>query len=458
MPISSITPPQKYRFHLKIVPGNLQALLGVSPAEDGVELNRHNIINHLKSQGIIFGILEDNIEQLISLSSHTPMLIAQGRDAKMGRDAYFKNLIPKDKMTYQQLIHDEYQFITITPEMLEEAYISSGTPLVQKVPAAKGAPGCDIFGNIVMGKDGKDCPWPKYKNCHVSQEHPLILMSSQKGIPIVHLPQSISIEPVTYYRREIQSSQRHNGITLIFGNILKHSRIFSASDIIVFGTIDSSFLCSEYGSIIVLGGVKGKGQAILKAQQSIYLDFVENATLEAQGSIFAKSALQSHLIALEHIQAQTLLSSECWSRTISAHKVGQESTLICGDPNYIKMEITKNNQRIDQVFRGLNHYLKEQSKAVSDIYYFHIQIRLSELKQRQQLLLDIKEKLEQKLQKSSHPTIDIEQHIDTDCSLSIMDFEKVLKQGMTGPLRFYAGKYGILSEHQKEDKHASHRS
>ena len=350
---------------------SLQAFLSVKAAQNdqGFPLTRHAILSFLKDAQIVFGILDYAIEKIIERGSAQNELIAHGLAPLKGSDCQFQLLAYEQHQAYEELFQNlPHLSDTKSLENLNDLILSPQAPLLRRLLACPGAPGKNIFGQLIPGIKGAERPFPVFRRAQISPQDPHLLVSMIEGIPVLHLPFLIEMVPITILRRDLVDSKYFQGVVVILGNIPDYVRVQAQSDILVLGTVDAAVLISGR-RIWIRQGVKGKDLAVLRAESDITLRFAEHATLEAGGDLKAVSLHHCYSVALGRLEAHYILGGVARSSmTLSVNQAGSagvETSLCSGQNSYLDTAIQELQDRITRIQLQLQDIqLELSSKAM----------------------------------------------------------------------------------------------
>lgn len=452
-----------FRFWVEIPPSfesNMEAYFFAMPAEqgqDGLLLNRQEILTFLHSQGIVFGILEHVIERLVQRGYAHRELIARGLPPLKGSDTHFEVLVTEWHNRYEELFlrlpepEEDEQWL----EHLAEVMIRPQTPLLRRLPACLGAPGRNIFGKLVPGIKGQERPFPTFKNAQISLQDPNLLVATIDGILAVDLPHLIEVLPVTILRRDLLESRFFKGTVIIFGNVPDYIRIQAKSDILILGTVDAAVLISER-RIWIRQGVKGKDMAVLKAKEDILVRFAEHATLEAGGNLQAESLQHCYAVSLGKMYVNYILggisraSTLLWTEIVGSP--GVDSMLYCGQNPYLEAALVQTEGQIEHLQHMLQQMQSElSSKAVlgapdKQILRIHLRNRIPRLEYQLYQLKAYWQRLQSMQAIGQQACIEIAVGSYQGTYLCINQQESTLRELVNHRRRYLAGRYGIVPD------------
>lgn len=155
----------------------------------------------------------------------------------------------------------------------------------------------------------------------------------------------------------------------VHGGVGHNQKVEAAGDIEVLGLVETGFVKAT-GNIALKGGVAGGDVGLVSAGKDLYVSFIQNGRLEAQGSIVVDGpVMNAELTAGKKIQVRgkgfivggVVRAME----EISVSRVGSESGL----PTEIRLGYNpfEARQKEDQASRTerLQHFLEEKTKDVA---------------------------------------------------------------------------------------------
>ncbi len=269
----------------------LQAFMSITPPQGGKPVDRQMIQQALEERGINHGILPSALRAEVM----DKQLIAQGERAVDGDDTRFESLLPQapdkrptinadDTVDYREI----GAFITV----------EAGDALMRKHPATPGTNGCDIHGNVLTAKPGRELPFAsKLSGTEVDSEDLDLLRASIGGQPEI-VDRGMTVNPVIRVDNvDLSTGNIHfDGTVNVRGDVAEGLHVHATGDIYVSGMVEGADLVAG-GDIAVSRGVVGRGEvkkrvndqgrgiASLKSGGSIKARFIENAVVEATNTI-----------------------------------------------------------------------------------------------------------------------------------------------------------------------------
>ena len=284
----------------------LQAFLSITPPQGGEPVDETMVRRALEERDIHYGILPSALRAEVA----DKQLVAQGEAAVDGDDTRFESLLPEapDK---RPLINEDgtvdYR------EIGAFVTVDAGDALMRKHPPTPGTNGCDIHGNVLMARAGKNLAFAsKLSGVEVDADDPADLLRASIGGQPEVVDRGMNVNPVIRVDNvDLSTGNIHfDGTVKIRGNVAEGLKVHATSDIYVSGMIEGAEL-EAGGDIVVSRGIVGRGEvrkkggeqgcgiARLKSGGTVKARFIENAVVEATDTIqVGELVTHSELIAL----------------------------------------------------------------------------------------------------------------------------------------------------------------
>lgn len=362
----------------------MAAYLTIIPPHGGQSVSRGQVQDALKQAGVIHGILTADIDAAIASGKADTLLIAQGQAATNGSDTEFRSLIPEIKDRSPRI--DDRGTVDYR-ELDLFITVSVDDPLMERIPATAGTPGCNVRGEVLPANPGRNLSFAaRLSGAKFSSTTPHLLVAAIAGQPIL-IPRGVKVEP-TLKVKGIDLSTGNlefDGSVMITGDVKSGMSIKVTGDVSIGGMVEAARIHAG-GNITIRGGVIGQGKTMQETrsrQDAAYLtcggslsaQFIENAKIEAGDSILiAEVAQQSTLIAINRV----IVGKEGSKK---GHLVGgllQATHLIqahvAGSPTGVRtaMEIGLNpllQQQMQRIDQQLQQLRKEQDELVKMMSY-----------------------------------------------------------------------------------------
>ena len=288
---------------VEITEDEMKAVVHFSPPRfSGRHMDMDDILDSLKSNGVVTGIKEEKIaEYLENMDYSQPLIAAEGVRPRHGRDAYidYKVRIDKSDVTFEEDEKGQVNFRDL--DLLENVVV--GQVLAVKVPAEEGVPGRTVTNRIIPARSGKDTQIKHGKGTILSEDG--TELTAEINGQVVYQSGKISVEPVYYVKGDV-SLETGNivflGSVVVSGSVMDNFTVKAAGNIEVKGSVQKAFLEAE-GDVIIRQGIMGREEARIESTGgSIYAKFIQTSNVIAEKDIIvAEGIMHSHADAGERI-------------------------------------------------------------------------------------------------------------------------------------------------------------
>lgn len=286
--------PVRYKdFSISVSNDELEAYIEIKSSEDK-EYSREQVCTVLQKEGIISGILMDEIDRILSEKCYNrPVLIARGTPAQKGADGWYEYFFNTKVDRKPKLLPDgsvDYQSAAWF-ELVEE-----GQKLAYYHEAEAGKPGVTVTGKSLKAAKGKE-------QKVLSGKGILLLMDKKTYVAAVsgkielkgnHLEVSRAcvLEEVT----QATGNVNFDGCIYIKGDVGRGTFVSATEDIVVDGAVEASYIqCG--GNLLVRQGANGMGEGVIKAEKNVEGKYFEAVKVIAGKDIHANYCLNCDLQA-----------------------------------------------------------------------------------------------------------------------------------------------------------------
>lgn len=280
----------KPEIELELSKDGLAAYIRLNMTKADYEQRRQQIVSDiiglLQSEQIQVGILSEVLEQPMEVQKR--FQIAQGVVPVPGIDAklsYFKLSEKKPELKTDGGV-DHFDIHLIDP-------IESGDWLGEKIPATEGEPGSTVKGEPIPTKPGKDLQLkfdPETVQLFEMNNGHSVLRARITGAVAI-TKQCIAVEQHLIIAGNVDYSTGNidfDGFVTVKGTVEDCFTVTATKDISILGPMGVGAveqIESKNGSVLIRGGMNGKGIGRVKAAKNIYLKYVSEATIEAGGIV-----------------------------------------------------------------------------------------------------------------------------------------------------------------------------
>ncbi len=277
------------RIELEITKDEMAAYVRINMAADEIRAERDRlgseIVELLNANDIRNGILREVFT--MTLEPGQKVLVAEGVPAVHGVDAEVKMFELEDKKpvmkTDGSVNHYELNLID---------QVFKGDWLGEKSRPTEGKPGITVNGKSLKPKDGRDkrLKFDAKTVEEIEEEERTILVAKVNGA-VRYRDGKVSVDNHLIVGGNVDYSTGNiefDGFITVEGTVEDGFNVIATRDITINGEMGIGAVGrieSKNGSILVKGGVNGKGTADILAAKNIYVKFANEANLTAGQSI-----------------------------------------------------------------------------------------------------------------------------------------------------------------------------
>lgn len=274
------------------------------PAGPGKSYTAAQLHQVLARHGVTHGIDWTLFCQLCAQEdrSFTLFPLAVGTAPVPGRDGEILDRYPREAVP--DLPIDELGTADEAAQKLVQP-IAQNAIICEILPPTAGTPGCTVTGNALPAPAGKDAAVPQGRNTCLSQDGRYLLAACPGHVAFSG--RSFQVKPVLELSQEdalSEKSIKFLGDIHIHGDLCCGTTVYATGNIQVDGVVEACTI--EAGeNIIVSGGVQGQGHAVLHAQKSVYVKYLEHCNVYARERIWADCIINCNLHSNGTVQART---------------------------------------------------------------------------------------------------------------------------------------------------------
>ncbi|HYH04111.1 MAG TPA: FapA family protein, partial [Bacillota bacterium] len=277
-----------FRVHIS---GNyMEASLELEPPlGEGKWPTKADAVAALRSEGIMYGVMEEVIDRIIEGNLTEPVIVAKGKPAEPGVDAQINILFETGAVWKFSEDEDSAKVDYRNIQTIQSVQI--GEVLAEKIPATKGEPGFDIYGRTVSPQAGKDKFIKLGKNVAWTEDN-LKIFSKINGEPNYVMNQ-INVFPVHEVNGDVNFKSGNiifPGSLVIRGNVDSGFRVEADGDITINGSVEAADIKAG-GNITVRGGITGRDKCNVSCDGDFAAKYVEYAKIDCDGSVTVKEAI-----------------------------------------------------------------------------------------------------------------------------------------------------------------------
>ena len=265
-----------------------------APSNDGVSMDKNEILSDLKFKGIVFGIDEEAIDKFLEERDYcTNIVLAKGEEPRHGTDAYIEYLFNTDLKARPTLQEDgsvDFFHLNIIN------HVKVGDCLAVLHPEDPGDDGKDVYGNIIKPRSVKRELLRFGRNIDLSENRREIYSTVDGHVTLVEGKVFVSnvmvVENVDLATGDID----YEGNVQINGNVCSNFKVKARGNVEVRGVVEGAEIIAD-GNVTIARGVNGMSKGRIQAGGNVIAQFIENANVEAKGYVETGSILHSHVTA-----------------------------------------------------------------------------------------------------------------------------------------------------------------
>ncbi len=282
---------------VRVSPDRMSALLTVTPPGEGGEpASVEQALAKLAEAGVIFGIDQAAVEGAVAEARTRspdfpaePAVVAAGRAAVPGENG---------EVDYHPLLLSASGRPKVRPDGGVDLFdlslvrnVTTGTVLGWRTPPTAGEPGMSVLGAVIPAKPGREAPLRPGKGAAYTDDQLAVVAATDGHVVLVE--GRIIVSPVFEVGTDIGPETGHIdfvGSVTVRGNVLAGFLVKAGGDVDIFGGVDGGRI-EAGGNVTVLYGVQGGGHGHIHAGGSVKAKFIENADVQAGGSVWAADGI-----------------------------------------------------------------------------------------------------------------------------------------------------------------------
>lgn len=357
-----------------VSPDNMKAeiILHLS-IEDGSVPTEEGIIEHLGQKGIIYGIDEEKLKNVLDSMARGecpkgPVTIAEGIAPVDGENGIVEFLFDTETLLEPKINGDgiaDFKNVNLIQT------VSAGAELARLIPDSKGTPGKDITGRELPCKDGNPAELPVGTNTKISPEDKNVLIAEVDGNvryngTVVEVSEGFVIEGDVDYS---SGNIKYEKSVMIGGDVKAGFKVECGGDLQVAGIVEDAEIRVE-GNVLCKLGFLGQGKGLIEAKGDVNIGFARNVTIRSHGNVnIAKEAFNCNIFARKLITIDgepisavggTLVARD----SIVLRNVGNQSGIKTAVEVGTDFVLVKEIEKIEEKLTESNQNLTKVEKAV----------------------------------------------------------------------------------------------
>ncbi|MCL2046724.1 MAG: FapA family protein [Oscillospiraceae bacterium] len=274
----------------------MEANVRLYPAsQEGKLLSKSDIIETLQAAGIVFGIMEENLDEWLSNKRYcTDLLMAKGMLPQESRDAFIEYYFETEE-GFRPTFKDDGSVDFHDLNLLND--VSQGDRLAVLIPAHRGEFGMTVLGKELPSEHPVDKSLKYGQNTILSEDGCILRASSGGYVELEN--EKVVVRDVYVIKGNVGTATGNvvfDGIVRIGGDVQTGYSVKATNDIMVTGVVEGATLIAGR-NIVIASGVHGAGRADITAGGDITVNFIQESTITAGGDVLAGSILFSNVTA-----------------------------------------------------------------------------------------------------------------------------------------------------------------
>jgi len=269
------------------------------PSDRGSVMTKNDIISTAVSQGMKFGLMENVLEEFMKNRVYcTDIMIAKALMPVEGSSAkiryYFSNVVTRKPKMNEDGTVEFHQLELIN-------HVKVNDVLAELTPMTPGKPGIDVVGRLIKQKPVRNLILRHGPKIHVTEDG-LRLISDVNG-HVYLAGDKVMVSDLYEIKSDVDLATGDidfSGSVTIKGTVRTGFTVKAKGTIFVEGVVEGATLISGAG-IVLSRGMQGMNRGKLITQGDVVAKFLENATVECEGSVTAEAILHSKVFAGKEI-------------------------------------------------------------------------------------------------------------------------------------------------------------
>lgn len=323
------------------------------------ELHRTDLLKALRNMGVTYGILYEEIENIVSGNSFRKSIrIAKGMPARNGKDGWYEFFFRTQvARTPKKLDNGNVDYRTV--EWFEQ--VEKGQKLAYYHSATQGENGISVTGKVVPFRRGKEQSILTGKGFRRLPDGRTYISERQGIVTIQDTHLEVSQILVMEEVNLVTGNVDFDGNVFIRGNVSNGTRIQVTGDLVVQGYVEASeIICG--GNVLLKQGMNASGIGRIRAGKDVIGRFFEATEIYACGNIQGDYFLNCKMHAEGNVfvsgkKGRLAGGSVFAEKGLRTSNLGNQSGLI----TYVKLglmeRILQREKELDEEIRGVDEEL-----------------------------------------------------------------------------------------------------
>lgn len=271
------------------------------PTGWGKEVDKGLIVEALGKKKVSYGVDEELLEKLpedYNRYFHL-FLVAKGSRAAHGDNGYLVDYFLRHVERLPEM--DEFGNVDYT-SLGAEQNVKKGDLISEAIPPTEGIAGRTVLNQELRCRNGKSVSLPKGKNTEVSEDGNKLIASIDGRVEFSG--RYFSVRPLLEIPGNVDYSTGNInfiGDVLIHGDVCSGFSVRAMGDIKVGGVVESCEI-EAGGDLIVVKGIVGNMETIVRSQHNIYSKYLVNSIVHARQNVHTDSIRYSNVYSDGEVQ------------------------------------------------------------------------------------------------------------------------------------------------------------
>lgn len=390
------------------------------PNGNGESLGYEELMEMLTAESIVYGVDEKKIEQLAKEPVYfEPIIVARGLPEVPGEDGWVEEKYPRElENTFGVDAFGNVDYHS----RVNMQVVKVDDVLCEAFPPTQGVAGMKVTGTEIPAKDGKPPKLLGGVNTKLNEEKDKLLAAMEGNL--LYRNERFCVQPLFQVMGDVDYAVGNidfPGDVHIMGDVKNGFVVRAKGHIIVDGLVEGAIL-EAGGNISIRKGVLGDDRAVIRSQQSVSAQYLENCIIYAgdkveTSSVITSSVYSDNAIIVRSGRGTVIGGKLIATNTISATVIGCRSErlteLTIGEYPMLK-------QQKEELETNLKEVLKEEETTDRNIRYLDVEglvedenrareraSVLAKLRLQKSVLGMRKERIQKQLEELDHKEVDI---------------------------------------------------
>ncbi|MCI8590753.1 MAG: DUF342 domain-containing protein [Lachnospiraceae bacterium] len=298
------------------------------PVGEGREVDRPMLNQAMRENEVVYGIDEALLQSLPQSSRRYFQLYyaAAGKQPAAGKDGY---VVEKFSRETQRVIGMDEDNNADYTELNMVRNVEEGEVICEIVPPVPGVPGKTVAGRTLTPREGKKAKAPMGRNTKLSKDGKELIASKTghlefdgrnfRVMPLLDIPKNVDYST---------GNLNFLGDIHVHGDVLNGFTVRAMGNIIVDGVVEASTVIAG-GRLTVGKGIKGDGQALIKACEGIYAKYLESSNVCTQSDLHADCIINCNVYSDGTVQTTSgrgvIVGGKIQASSVKAKIIGSRS-------------------------------------------------------------------------------------------------------------------------------------